>query len=166
MKKYCQPTMKRNPKSLLLVLGAAVLATAASLPAQARSTTGYASFHVWNASQNYYGCLKESFGAVWNNCTTPVSLVFDMPISTTGDHSVMILDYWDFPGGGQSFNCNSYAYDGHSPNNVGDSGPHWFTGGGQSITEHVQVPGDGDVMQLICWYVPPGAGIASVNWSD
>lgn len=157
--------MKHNTNLLLFGLCTTILIAAAALPAAARSTTGYASFHVWNASQTYYGCLEESYGAVWNNCKTSVSLVFDMPISNTGNHSVTINDYWNFPTG-QSFGCESYAYDGHGPYLVGYSGRYFFNLPGQTITEDVNVPGTGDVMQLVCWNVPPGAGIASVNWSD
>jgi hypothetical protein len=157
--------MKHHATSMLRGLCILLLTAAAALPAAARSTTGYASFHVQNASQNYYGCLKENFGAVWNNCTTPVSLVFDMPITNTGVHSVTINGYWNLPSG-YSFNCESYAYDGHGPYVVGDSGPATIFFAGQTVTEYVNVPSNGDVMQLICWNVPPGAGIASVNWSD
>lgn len=157
--------MKRDAKSLILVLGVAVLAAAASLSAQVRSTTGYASFHVWNASQDYYGCLKESYAAVWNNCSSSVTLVFSMPIVNVGKHGVYILSYWDFPAG-QSFNCESYAYDPHGPYVVGDSGPHYITTGDQFIYETLNQPYIGGAMQLICWNVPPGAGISTVGWSD
>jgi hypothetical protein len=159
--------MKRNSKSLILALWIAAMAAATSLPAQARSTTAYASFHVQNASETYYGCLVEDYGAVVNECSTSVSLVFDMPIANTGSHWVTIKDYWIMLGDPPTpFNCESFAYDGNGPSVVGDSGPHIFSFPQQTITEYVNVPANGDVMQLICWNVPVGSGIATINWSD
>lgn len=159
--------MKRNSKSLILALGMAALAIAASLPVQARSTTAYASFHVLNASETYYGCLTEDYGAVWNNCGGSVSLVFDMPIVNTGNHSVTIRDYWNvWSPPATSFSCQAYAYDGYGSYVVGISTAAVFKAPQQTITVNVNVPGNGDVMQLICWDVPVGGGVASVNWSD
>jgi hypothetical protein len=156
--------MKRRTATLILGICLAVVAVAAS-PAYARSTTGFASFRVQNpnTSQNPYQCLLEDNGAVWNNCSYSVNLVFDLPIDNTGTHYITLQDYWHFPRTG-SFTCDAYEYAGTGSGTLGTGVT--FYGGGLTGYPQVTTPNGGESIQLICWNVLPGAGIANINWTQ
>jgi hypothetical protein len=142
------------------------IALTAALPAGARSTTGFASFHVWgnSASNNAYTCLNESNGAVVNNCGYVVTLVFDLPVDNTGTHNLTVQSY---SGSDASFTCNAWGYDGSGNGWEGASGT-FFSGdpsSGYTIYPNVTINNNGESIQLICWGIPQGAGIANINWS-
>jgi hypothetical protein len=73
----------------------AVLAVAV-VPAYARSTTGFASFHVPGGPypSDPYLWPSENNGAVVNNCSFSVNLVFDLPVDNTGTHYITLQTYW------------------------------------------------------------------------
>ncbi|MGA7693453.1 MAG: hypothetical protein WCA76_00420 [Candidatus Sulfotelmatobacter sp.] len=153
--------MKLKATSLFLGLCLAIVAFAAG-PAYARSTTGFSAFHVEGPiGSDPYTCLGENNGAVVNNCSYDVSLEFDLPIDNPGSHPITVQDYWT---GSDSFSCVSYAYTGQTPSSVVGS-TIVFTAPGQSLVSTVNAANNGMSIQLICWYVPPGGGVANLNWS-
>jgi hypothetical protein len=164
--------MKFNAKSLFLTLGLAALAAGVN-NAYARSTTGFSAFHVQfqgTLSANPYLCLGEYWGAVVNNCSYPVSLEFNLPIDNTGEAVVVVQDYWEPFGtanAAPSFSCQAFSYGGstNGPGGFLSGAPVSFTQPGQTLTAQVKVPSNGWSIQLICWNVPPGAGIANINWN-
>ncbi len=157
--------MKRKATSFLLGIGLVILASAAS-PAFARSTTAFNSFKVWMASKNdfkaTYSCLTESFGAVVNNCTFPVSLLFDVSVDVSGSHTFTVQDYFDGTDAENTFGCQSYAYDGAG--HIVDGSAISFTAPGQTLSTTVSV-GDAGSVQLICKDIPKGGGVANINWN-
>ncbi len=164
--------MKLNRKNLILRLGLAISVAEAIVPAQARTVTGFASFHVEQLNVNTsddYLCLVENNGAVVNKCSGDVNLVFDLPIDNTGTHYITLQDYWGWPTGSPTFSCTAYAYNGTGPTSVGEPQPPdtvTFTGGGQTQYPYVTSPDGGEGIQLICWGVPPGTGIALINYTQ
>jgi hypothetical protein len=163
--------MKLKASTLILGLCLAMLAVAAS-PAYAASTTGFSSFHVeyqWtneykNATfDSPYDCLIENYGAVLNQCGQDVSLVFDLPITSSGNHTIQVQDYWYGWPGNTSFTCDAYSYAGTS-GSVYAWGSLTFYEPGQNLPVNVG-NGNGMSIQLICWNVPPGGGIAQINWN-
>ena len=74
-------------KSTSLAIGLA-FAVVVNDYAVARTTTGFSAFRVeFQSTGQYptdpYTCLFETYGAVVNNCTYPVSLDFDLPIENS-----------------------------------------------------------------------------------
>jgi hypothetical protein len=163
------PGTKRTT-SLLLGLCLAILAVAAS-PAYARTTTGFSGFRVWEntGSGGTYGgknpllCLLETYGAVFNKCKYEVGLEFDLPIDDAGTKSIAVRNYWGGTTEEETFSCDSYAYPGTGPVVVSGTTID-FTGPAQTLTTTVDVAA-GSSMQLIC-KVPPGGGIARVDWTQ
>jgi hypothetical protein len=157
--------MKRKTTSLFLGICLFVLAGAAS-PAFARSTTAYNSFKVWMPSKGAfkatYSCLTESFGAVVNNCAFPVSLLFDVPVDTSGSHKFTVQNYFDGTDAENTFSSSSYAYNGTG--GIVDGGAINFTRPGQSLATTVDVA-DASSAQLICKDIPAGGGVANINWN-
>jgi hypothetical protein len=157
--------MKRKANSIILGLCVALIAIAAS-PAYARSTTAFSAFHVespLSSTQNPYLCLGEYNGVVLNNCSYAVSLEFDLPIDSTGSKSITVQNYWGGTEVEETFNCYSYVYNGSQPGTDGTEIS--FTGVEQSLTTTVNVPNGGDSIQVICWDVPSGGGVANFNWN-
>jgi hypothetical protein len=156
--------MKRKAISLLLGLCLATLAGAPS-SAFARSTTGFNSFKVWMSSKGAfkatYSCLTESFGAVVNNCSFPVSLAFDVTVDDAGSHTFTVQNYFAGTDAQNTFNCQSYAYNGTG--GILDGTIISFTGPGQTLSTSVDVASASSV-QLICKDIPPGGGVANLNW--
>lgn len=156
--------MKHKATSLFLGLCFSILAVAAS-PAYARSTTGFSAFHVEGPTgSDPYTCLNEANGAVVNNCTYDVSLEFDLPVDNTGGKTITVQDYWYGWPNNTSFQCVSYAYTGTEPSSTVGS-TITFDLPGQSLSTDVNVANGGMSIQLICWSVPPGGGIANINWN-
>jgi hypothetical protein len=156
-----------------LGIGLAVV-TALLNNAYARSTTGYNAFRVefQNAGQyqtDPYTCLFEAYGAVVNKCTYSVSLEFDLPIDSSGTKNVIVQDYWE-PFGSTTtpqpptFSCWVYSYAGASNSSQTD-GAITFQQPSQSLTASAPVS-NGESIQLICWNVPSGGGIANINWNQ
>lgn len=158
----------KTRKSTALILGVgAAAALLAAVSADARSTTAFSAFHVEgpiNSSQNPYECLSENNGAVYNGCGYAVSLEFDLPIDNTGYHSVTIQDYWYGSSSSSSFQCVPYAYTGTGPSSTVGT-PVNFYEPHQSLTGGVNVGNNGMSIQVICWDVPAGGGVANINWS-
>jgi hypothetical protein len=157
--------MKR--KAMSLILGFCLLGLAsAPNPAFARSTTAYNSFKVWQASKNdfkaTYSCLTESFGAVVNQCSFPVSLLFDVPIDNAGSHTFTVQNYFAGTDAKNTFDCQSYVYNGSG--SIGDGTIISFTAPGQSLETTVTVA-DGESVQLICKDIPAGGGVANIDWN-
>jgi hypothetical protein len=157
--------MKHKLTSLILGL-CLVLSTGAANPAFARSTTAFNSFKVWMASKNdfkaTYSCLTEADGAVVNNCTFPVSLLFDVPVDNEGSHTFTVQDYFDGTDAENSFDCESYAYNGTGGISFGTT--IGFTAPGQSLQTTISISA-GESVQLICKDIPAGGGVANINWN-
>jgi hypothetical protein len=152
----------------LIIFG---LAFTIGLPAGARSTTGFASFHVWgnSAGNDAYTCLDESWGAVVNNCGYPVSLVFDLPMDPedfyqqefSQGYGVTVKSY---VGSQASFSCQVWSYNGFGNGWVGGGANTFFAG---AITDLITlwVWNSNESNQVICWGIPPGAGISNLYWN-
>jgi len=152
--------------TLLLGLCLAALAVAAS-PAYARSTTGFSSFHVellGKASKNAYLCLYENYGAVVNDCGYPVSLEFDLPIDIGGTKAINVQNWWGGTDAEETFSCNFDAFAGFGPT-LTAGGEISFVEPCQSVGSAVDVSVGGESIQLICWNIPSGGGIANINWT-
>jgi hypothetical protein len=158
--------MKLKANSLFLGLGLTLLALAAS-PAYARSTTGFSAFHVEapiSSSEQPYTCLTENNGAVVNNCTYAVSLEFDLPIDTPGEKTIAVQNYWAESNAQESFGCTSYAPTSTSSSSIVGSTAS-FTAPEQNLNTSVDVAGGPTSIQVICWNIPAGGGVANFNWN-
>jgi hypothetical protein len=145
-----------------LALASGLALAAVSSSASARSVTGFGSFRVSGAyATNPYTCLAENNGAVVNNCSFAVNLVFDLPIDNTGNHTITLQNYWNSTA---AFWCEPYSYAGTGPGVAGVGGS-FSPYSGHSIGLQINTPNNGESIQLICWGVPTGAGIANINWS-
>ena len=159
--------MKFPMKSLapLFFLGFALAASTA--PVFARSTTGFASFHVEQTvttADDFYKCITEDNGAVVNNCAKDVNLVFNLPIDNVNLKTITVQGYWVSPTTFRHFNCVSYSYDGlESFSTVGTQ--ITFTEPKQSLKTSVTLRDSEYTVQVICWGVPPGEGIAGLKWN-
>jgi hypothetical protein len=156
--------MKVKATSLFLGFCVAIMAVAA-IPAYARSTTAFSGFHVEGPTgSDPYTCLTERNGAVSNGCTYVVSLEFNLPIDYPGSKSIRVQNGWWPTNPDQSYSCTSYAYTGRSDtSNVGTT--ITFTAAGQEKTTTVNVNNGATSIQVICWYVRPGGGVANFNWN-
>jgi hypothetical protein len=155
--------MKHTATSIILGFCVALLAIAAS-PAYARSTTAFSAFHVESPiASDPYTCLSENNGAVVNNCTYDVDIEFDLPIDTTGTKSITVQDYWAGTDQENTFSCKSYAYTGSEGASTQGTAID-FTATQQSFVTRVQVTAK-ESIQVICWQVPPGGGVANFNWN-
>jgi hypothetical protein len=164
--------MKLKATSFLLGICLVGLAGAANPAYAERSTTAFNSFHVQSGSvfsdppytEDPYLCLTEDNGAVVNNCTFNVNLLFDLPIDRIGDKTIRVQDYWNAPSPFVPFGCVSYVYTGMTGSStVGTS--LTFSGPTQALFTHDNVSVLGDSMTVICWGVPPGEGVANLNWN-
>lgn len=159
--------MKFKATSLFLGLCLAILAVAAS-PAFARSTTAFSSFHVEREVPSQYAsaenCLTESYGAVVNNCSYAVSLEFDLPIDTAaGEKIITVQNGWFGTNPEETFNCFSYAYTG-SQGSATSGTEVAFSSPKEDLYTVLSVT-SGESIQVICWEVPPGGGVANFNWN-
>jgi hypothetical protein len=134
-------------------------------PAYKRSSSAFSAFHVEGPiASNPMTCLSENNGAVINNCDYDVSLEFSLPIDSSGSKSILARDYWAGTNQGNTFACQSYAYKGTQ----GSSTPGttiYFNAPYQNYNSIADVANSGDSIQLICWDIPPGGGIASLTWT-
>ena len=153
-------------KSTSLFLGfCLVLMAVAANPAFARSTTAFSAFHVEGPTgSNPYTCLNEDNGAVVNNCTYSVSLEFDLPIDSKGTKSITVQDYWGGSDSENTFSCVSYAYTGSQGSSTAGTTVS-FTAPIQSKISTIDVANADESIQLICWNVPAGGGVANLNWT-
>lgn len=156
--------MKHKATTLFLGLCLTVLAVGAS-PAYARSATGFSTFHVEllkKTSKNAYLCLYEDYGAVVNGCSYPVSLEFDLSIDSDGTKGIDVLNYWGGTEAQETFSCNFNAYPGNGTLTAGNEIN--FSSPSQDLPSTLDVSGAPGV-QLICWDIPSGGGIATLNWN-
>jgi hypothetical protein len=157
--------MKNKVKSFVLGISLAIL----GLPpnsAFARSSSGFSSFHLQSATEPFagYACVTENNGAVVNSCTHDVNLLFETPIDNTSTtHSITVQNYWGMKAD-TTFSCVAYAYTGTTGSSTSQVPFPTFTTGVQSFTESIYV-GPAEYMQVICFHVPPGDGVASVTWA-
>jgi len=159
--------MKGKTKLLILGLCLALSLATATVPAEARNTTGFAGFHL-DSPNTYksdpYLCLTEDHGAVVNSCGFTVGIVYDMPVDNTGTHWISVVGYWGFAG---NYYCQPWAYDG---NGGAWAGPQVSFFAGERGSEgtwntNVTTYSNGESITLYC-VLPNGAGIANVNWSQ
>jgi hypothetical protein len=156
--------------AIIATTAAAALASVGSANADPTSITAFNTFHVQNHGSlpntpNPTLCLFEDNGAVYNTCADPVNLDFDLPVTTSRDHTIAIRDYWYFAAGG-SFTCTGYAYPGTGPGVQGTSVT--FTAASQLL--YVKVANTGvypniQGIAVICWNVPPNDGVALLNYT-
>jgi hypothetical protein len=108
--------------------------------------------------------MTEDNGAVFNNCTYAVSLEFDLPIDNSGSKTVTVEDFFGGTAAENTFGCVAYAYTGLSGTSTQGTTIN-FTGPLQSKSSTVNVA-SGSNLQLICWNVPVGGGVASLSWNQ
>lgn len=158
--------MKLNAQAMFLGFCSAILAIAAT-PSSAqsqRSNTAFSAHHIENPlGSPAYTCVTEDNGAVFNNCSYTVSLEFDLPIDSVGSKTVTVRDFFQGTTEANTFSCYLYAYTGTSGTST-ESLPISFTGPSEIRSTNVTVPSGGN-MQLICWNIPIGGGVANLNWN-
>jgi hypothetical protein len=151
-------------------IAAAAIASAGSANAEPISITAFNAFHIQNHGSlpntpNPTLCLFEENGAVVNNCADPINLAFDLPVTTSRDHTIAVRDYWEFAAG-TSFSCTGYAYPGTGQGVQGTSVT--FTAASQLLYAKVANTGiypNIEGIAVICWNVPPGDGVALINYT-
>jgi len=181
--------MKLKATSIFLGLCLAVIVSAASLAHAQNGFAPYSSFHVERLNPNQYAgaenCLTEQWGAIDNQCSYSVDLVFSLPADVGNGHSVTVeaATASNTP----SFTCTLYAItgDGNSGSALGSA---TFGAAEPSVPAVPAVPaapaappaapalsltvlsidansGNGRNIQLICWGVPAGAEITNLTWN-
>ena len=154
--------MKLKATSLFLGLCLAVVASAVR-PAHAEAVTGFGSFHVaWPVGNNPYTCLTYDSGAVVNSCAYAVDLQFDLP-SNAGNKSASVQNYWFGAPGNSTFNCYLVSYDGTGLSAW--SNQIHFTNPKQNLQANVNENNNWS-LALYCYSIPPGSGIANINWTN
>jgi hypothetical protein len=150
-----------NRTSLFVAICLALTALAATVPAYARSTTGFNSFHILTPD-SAYGCVGESWGAVVNNCKYPVTFVFETTVENDGWHTI---NAWDSPSGTGAFGCYaiSFGENGKTQHYEGEAAT--FNEFGQESLNFSAFVNPGWSLSLYCWDVPPGRGISLLNWN-
>ena len=150
-----------NRNSLLPAICLAVAIFTATLPAYARSTSGFNSFHILSPS-SASSCVTESWGAVVNNCTYDVTFVFDLPVDNDGAKTVSAVDYINGTG---SFGCYAISFGQNGRNDYDEGQAQTFNGSGQQSLNFSTYVYPGWSLSLYCWSVPPGRGIQLLNWN-
>jgi hypothetical protein len=121
--------------------------------------------HTFNPCQ----CVFEDNGAVYNNCADKVTLDFNLPVTSVGEHTIYIRNYWTHTEG-TSFNCIVYA----CPASLTDhlcvvGGTATFTAPYQLKSASVANTGLYPNIQniaLLCWNISKGDGIATMNYNQ
>lgn len=153
--------------SLFLGVCLALTMFAATVPAEARSTTGWSSFRIWISKTNKpttpytaAACLDEDDGSVVNNCksTITVNLTFETDVDTAGSHTLSVTGA---PGGTESFSCTLHAFSGGQ---LSSSSAPATVDPGKTASLTVSVPSGGS-MSLYCSDVPVGSGVANLDWN-
>ncbi len=157
--------MKLTSASLFTGVCLAISALTA-IPAYAVSSTAFSLFHVegpLSSTENSYLCLGENNGAVVNNCTWDVSLEFNLPINSLGAKSISVQNLWGSPPL-HSFTCTVYAFSGLTGSSYAETALA-YNASSNSFNGSIDLTANGSSMQVICWNVPPGQGIANFNWN-
>jgi len=163
--------MTTHAKRTILAAALTLTLATGAMTADARSMTGFGSFKVKGTySTNPYACLAENNGAVVNNCPFSVSLYFNLPIDNSGLHWMTVQSFW---GSTASFSCDPYGVSGIGEGTTGLSETFFATNSigipfyaTNTIYPSVNTPNGGESLYMICWNVPPGAGIANINWTS
>ena len=142
-----------------LLLGLCLLITVT--PAFARSQSAYELFKVIG-SKPTYSCLTEAAGAVVNQCTFPVTLSFDLVIDQVQGYGAVTQNYWGGTAAQETFSCTLYAFDGNGNSITGTTVN--FTGPHQTLEPTVFLNAAGQSITMICYNIPPGGGVANINW--
>jgi len=170
--------MKLKATSTFLALGLAVIVSAASLAHAQNGVAPYSSFHVERVNTNQYAgaesCLTESWGAILNQCSYSVDLVFSLPAAISNGLTVTVeaATTYNTP----AFSCILYAItgDGNSGSALGSvtfqqmaqpAGPPTPPTLSPRALSIVASIGNGRNVQLICWGVPAGAEITNLTWN-
>jgi hypothetical protein len=174
VKKRRRAMLANNVRSAIIAstIAVAALAPIRSAKAELASINAFNNFHVEETpatpqTSNPYQCVFEDNGAVYNNCAYPVTLDFNLPVSSEGEHTIHIRNYWN-QAAGTSFNCIVYACPMSLTNHecvVG--GTARFTAPYQLKSVSVATSGAYPNMQnmaLICWNLSTGDGIATINY--
>ena len=152
-------------KSLFLGICLAASALAAGVPAYARSSTAYDSFKIqysFTPESAGYNCLREDYGAVRNDCGVTVYLMFDMPIDNVGVHTVTVSNYWNGTGP-DGVSCTPWTYDGYG-NGVPGYQQTFTAHGSGTLTWNTSFVQHSNSITMFC-SVPPGQGLANLNWT-
>jgi hypothetical protein len=172
------PDLKGRIVVFASATAAMAFAAVGNANAEEVSITAFNTFHVQNHGSlphtpNPYLCLFENNGAVQNTCADPVNLDFNLPVSSTGDHTIVIRNFWEQKAG-TSFTCTAYTCP-ISATSTSATEPQCVVGTSATFTEpntlkSVSVANSGAYpniqdIALICWYVPDGAGIATMNYT-
>jgi hypothetical protein len=148
--------------SLFVGVCLALTMLAASVPAEARSTTGWNAFHIWHPATPYTaaGCLNEVDGSVVNKCasTISVNLTFEAVIDNAGSHTLTVTGA---PGGTASFTCTLHAF---LAGKLTSSSAPATVDPGETASLSVSVESGGG-MSLYCSDVPVNSGVANLDWN-
>ena len=152
--------MRLRAKSLFfgICLTAGFLAT--TVPAMARTTTGWNSFRVWSPL-GAETCVAESFGAAVNICDYDINLTFELLVDTPGLKTVTVVDA---PGGYGVLTCSAVAFSGQNNGLVSSDAKTFNPFGQEALTFQVPVAA-GWGMAVYCWGVDSGKGIATITWN-
>ncbi|RBP09858.1 hypothetical protein DFR50_12058 [Roseiarcus fermentans] len=159
--------------TIVSTIAAGTLAPGGGANAELASINAFNNFHVEETpatpqNSNPYQCLFEDNGAVYNKCAYKVTLDFNLPVNSEGEHTIYIRNYWNHAVG-TSFNCIVYA----CPTSLNDhqcvvGGTATFTAPYQQKSVSVATSGAYPNMQnmaLICWNLSTGDGIATMNYN-
>jgi hypothetical protein len=148
--------------SLFLGICLALTMFAASVPAEARSTTGWNAFKIWHPASPYTAasCLAEVDGSVVNRCasTTSINLTFETVIDNAGSHTLTVTGA---PGGTASFSCTLHAF---LAGVLTSSSAAATVAPGETTSLSVSVESGGG-MSLYCSDLPVGSGVANLDWN-
>ena len=152
--------MKLNRSCLLLAACLALTVFASTVPAEARTATGFNSYRVSPGSET--SCIVEEWGAAVNNCSYSINLLaFETDVDGVGYHTISA---WDYQNGYGSFTCGAVSF--AQPNNQQWWGPtSTFNPSGQQQLNFTAYVAPGGALSLYCYNVPQGRGIATLNWN-
>jgi hypothetical protein len=156
--------MKYNHQTLFLgmCLGLSLLAANVPAYAQQRQTTAFSAFHIrapLDPTHNPYACVTESYGALQNQCSYEVDVMFDMPAETSSTHYVWAQNFVHGTGS-TGATCSLWTYDGNGNGRLGTV----FTFPARGVFYALFYPAvSGNNFSLLC-NLPSGEGISSVYW--
>lgn len=148
--------MKLNRNGLFLAICLALTFFAFTVPAEARSTTGWNSYKLRVGPYQDASCISEVAGAVVNGCGSNIGLSFEMVVDNGGWHTITVTG----ANSGTPFYCTAYSF----------LAQQWTVGTGnwvnpgQQTTFYVTVSGGGG-MTLYCNNMGWQDGVANLNWN-
>ena len=114
--------MKSKHQTLFLGMCLGLSLLAANVPAYARTTTAFSSFHIrtpLDANHNPNACVVESYGAVVNRCPYTVGVMFDIPVDSTYPHNTVWAQNYVHGTGTIGTYCALYTFDGNGNGSLG-----------------------------------------------